>query len=328
MTIIKRYTPIILSLLLLVNIKTQAQVVILDTKKTERIKDGITYVLVNSLDFPGSKKYLEVLKKSWTLTKDIRFLPIDDFGKDISPNDSFLSLESMLIRVPVGSTYAETINYYLAFWTCNPNFFKKDRKIRQSDEEHIAKIPISVDPKALVNDPSFYRQANTLKDIIGNMDFDGGGLLYNWGPGMLKNYLQQMSRLLLLGKKVSLRDNVTNKSELRKLSAQTLFVPNSALIKFSIFNSKSNQNKDENDASNIFEKYGYDYKVLTSEELDKKIVEADKPFFYLLFIKDSSDKLVYVINGQTGETIYYKGTSLSYNLKSGDLKDLSKEISK
>jgi len=324
----KHYTLVILFLLLFVSINTHAQITIIDPKKVEKIKDGTTYVLVKSLDFRDSKKYMEVLKKSWTLTKELRFIAIDDFSKDLTPNDSFLSLESMLIRVPVGSTYSESLNYFLAFWTCDPTYFKKDRVLKRSDEELIAKIAISVDPKALGDNSDFYRAAQSLKDIMGDMDFDGNDLLYNWGPGMVKNYLQQMTRLLLTGKKVSLRDNIYNTSELSKLSTQTLFVPNSALIKFNIFGAKGNESKDENDAGNVFEKYGYSYKVLTTEELDKKIIESDKPFFYLLFIKDSSDKLVCVTNSQTGEVIYYKGTSMSYNLKSGDIKDLSKEIGK
>ncbi|OCX53665.1 hypothetical protein BEL04_05050 [Mucilaginibacter sp. PPCGB 2223] len=325
---IKRYALLLL-LLFFIHIKTQAQVTILDTKKIDRIKNGVTYVLVNRLDFYGAKKYMEVLKKSWTLTKELRFMAVDDFSKNLSPDDSFLSLQATLIRMPVGATYSESLNYYLAFWTCDPAYFKKDRELKLSDEEMIAKIAISVDPKAIVDVPDFRRNANSVKQILGSMDFDGNNLLFNWGPGMVKNYLQQMTRLLLAGKKMSLGDNITNPAELAKLSTETLFVPNTALIKFRIFfPGKSNEDKEENDAGSIFEKYAYNYKVLLQDELDKKIIESDKPFFYLLFIKDSTNKLVCVINSQTGETVYYKGTSISYNLKSGDLKDLSKEISK
>jgi hypothetical protein len=301
------YLKLSLAVLTFIAVKTNAQVVILDTKKSDKIKKGNTHIMVGSINFPGAAKYLEAAKKNWTLSNGIDFLS-PDYAGTLTPNDSFLSLEALNERR--GSV--TNIYYYLTFWTCKEKYFKKERGLKQSDHEPVAQISLSVDPKALFG----------IHDFFKNNDFDGGGFLYNWSPGMLGNYLQQMTKLLNAGKKVEIQDDITNKEELVKLSKQTLYVPDFNLIGFSPFLIR----KKSADEDKIFEDYKYAYKVVKKDDLDKLITESQEPEYYLIFIKDSSSKIVCVINSKSGETIYSRAKSLSYNLKSGDLKELYKEI--
>lgn len=300
-----KYTLIILFFFTL---QTKGQIIVQDNKKLEKIKSGNTYIMVGSVKFPNAAKFLAAAKENWTLSKSIDFLSPDHLSQ-ITPNDSFLSLEAL--TETRGSL--RNIYFYLTFWTCKEKFFKGARDLRQSDHEPVASACLSVDIKAF-NASRFFKEN----------DFDGGGLLYNWSPGMFKNTLQQMTRLLNSGSKVKLQDDITNKIELAKLKTETLYVPDFNLIKFSPFLGKSKTPADE---EKIFDDYKLPYQVINKDDLEP-VIFASRPSYYLIFIKDSSSKIVCVINSKTGETIYSRATSISYNLKSGDLKDLYKEINR
>lgn len=286
-----------------------AQVSILDAKKLSKIKEGKTYIMVQSIKFPGAAQYLEQARKNWTLSKAIDYLS-PDHESTLSPNDSFLSLQAITMRS--GNTY--NIYYALSLWTCKEKYFTSNRLLRKSDHEPVAEVALSVDEKAFNTDAFFKKY-----------DFDGGGLLYNWSPGMLKNYLDQMTNLLKAGKNISVRDDITNKAELAKLTKETLYIPDFNLLRFSPFAGRLEKAADE---ERLFEDYKFPYKVISKTDLDKLIIDSDQTVYYLIFVKDSSSKIICVINSKTGETIYSTSKSLSYNLKSGDIKDLFKEIGK
>jgi hypothetical protein len=294
-----KITKVTILLLLLLGARSYAQISIYDTKKLDRFKDGQTYVMVKNTNFPGADKFLQEMQKGWTLTKGIRYLLNDGTAFTVKPNDSFLNLEALTVRI--NSTV--NVNYHLSFWICKEKFFKKDRALKQSDEEPIATVSLSVDPSAFSAN-SFFK----------NTDFDGGGLIYNWSPGMLKNYLQQMTSLLQ-NKKETTNKEITKKAELKNLSKDTLYVADFNLIHYNAFTGQAKQ-RDEETVADIFEKYKSPYKVISKGDLDKMITDDKKPFYYLLFIKSSSTKEVCVINSKTGETVYSRFTNISYNLKS------------
>ncbi|WP_316799036.1 hypothetical protein [Pedobacter frigidisoli] len=298
-----------LLLLTVASFSVNAQVSIFDAKKLSKIKEGKTYIMVQSIKFPGASQYLEQAQKNWTLSKGIDFLS-PDHQSTLSPNDSFLALEAVTMR----SNNITNIYYSLSLSTLKEKYFTGNRLLRKSDHEPVAAVALSPDEKAF-----------DVKSFFKNNDFDGGGLLYNWSPGMLHNYLSQITNLLSAGKNVTTRDDIANKAQLAKLTTQNLYVPDFNLIRFSPFVGKLEKTADE---ERLFDDYKYPYKVITKAELDKMITSSDEPAYYLLFVKDSSSKIVCVVNSKTGETIYSTSKSLSYNLKSGDIKDLSKQIEK
>jgi hypothetical protein len=188
--------------------------------------------------------------------------------------------------------------------------------LKQSDHEVIAQVALSVENKAFATGAFFE-----------NNDFDGGGMLLNWSPGMVHNYLQQITTLLTDKKKKKFQDGIENKAALAALKNEILFVPDFDLMTSSMFSVKQ-EIRDEESTNTVFEKYTYAYKVLSKEDLDKLILTSEKPIYYLLFIRHSSNKLVCVVNSKTGETIYSDATSLSMRLKSGDVKSLFKAVNK
>ena len=102
-------------------------------------------------------------------------------------------------------------------------------------------------------------------------------------------------------------------------------MPDYVLIKF---NKNVGDETERHSEKELFADYSLPYKVLTGADLNAKIMEHKAPFYYLLYIKNGSDKYVNVINAATGDVIYSAYTSLSFNLKSGDFKALQKAIPK
>ncbi|RYY33134.1 MAG: hypothetical protein EOP46_17270 [Sphingobacteriaceae bacterium] len=299
----------VLLLCLFIAAKAGAQITVTDPKKYNDIKNGITYIIVKTMNFPGANKYLEALQKNWTLTKEVHYLPYDKAGIVLKPNDSFLRFEALTLS----SGNVTNIFYYLSFWTMTEKDIRKNRSLDEARGDEIARVILSVN----------IREALSPRKFFENTDFHGSGILFNWSPGMLKNYMQQMTRLLNAGEKLKAKDDITNKTALAKLSIQTLYVPDFCLKKTNMFTGKV---KEAAEDDNRFKDYHYAYKVITTDQLDEMILKGSEPVYYLLFIKDSATKLVCVINSQTGETIYSRNTNMAYNLKAGDLDDLYDEI--
>ncbi|MBL7701249.1 MAG: hypothetical protein JNM14_03280 [Ferruginibacter sp.] len=72
--------------------------------------------------------------------------------------------------------------------------------------------------------------------------------------------------------------------------------------------------------------YAYKIKLITREELNQKILNATKNFYYLNYIQSSADKSVSVINGFTGNVVYSEITRKSYLFKEKDLKKIEEAI--
>jgi hypothetical protein len=117
---------------------------------------------------------------------------------------------------------------------------------------------------------------------------------------------------------------IYNEQELNKLKTSTLYVPDYVLVKFNMFTGdESKQHKEED----LFEDYKLKYQVLSTKKLNDNILSDPAGFYYLLYVKSSTDKFVSVVNSKTGEIIYSEYTGVKYNLKPGDLKDLYQKIS-
>lgn len=297
-------------------LKANAQITILDTKKLDKIRNGQTYVLVKRLDFPGAAQFLSQMQKNWTLSKGIQYLKYDDLKTKPQPDDSFLSLETLTTRTSINAANMTSIYYLLSFWTLKENYFKKEQTLKRSGQDAVADVYLSIDPGS-VNGP----------EVFNTMDFDADGVLYNWSPGMAGNYLQQLSLLLNAGKKTMILYPITNTQQLYKLSTDTLYVPDFNMINYSAFTGRAKV-QEEVDVANVFEKYTYPYKVISKDMLDKKIINAVDPFYYLVFLKINSTKVIYIVNAKTGETIYSRATPFSSNLKAGDINVLFKQIGK
>jgi hypothetical protein len=119
------------------------------------------------------------------------------------------------------------------------------------------------------------------------------------------------------GKNPSVYTEYDDKALLPKLKTETLYVPDSLLNSRSMFSGKE-EAKDEN----FFEEYQGKFKYVSNSELMNiiKTAEASKPIFLFEYVQRSTDKYVSVLDVRSGKVVYRKYTSVSYNLKSKDLR--------
>ena len=68
---------------------------------------------------------------------------------------------------------------------------------------------------------------------------------------------------------------------------------------------------------------GKKIEMISPEELSDKILNSDKPFYYMKVYKNSSDKIVTIINSATGEYLYSDYSGMAYFFKDKDVKELN-----
>lgn len=73
-------------------------------------------------------------------------------------------------------------------------------------------------------------------DNIYETDYDGNGHIRNWGPGILKNYIQSLMGCLDKGESRVLTKEIINLKEIKNLKKDVLYVPDYVLIKFNPLN--------------------------------------------------------------------------------------------
>lgn len=295
-------------------IHAHAQVEVLEKNVLEKIQKGNSHIVVTSLDFPQSEQFLTVFKKYWTLTKSVDLISVNDLPASLVTGDSYFILQTLRLT---GTSGASAIFIYLDLWLPDAKASTK-KKFKVENGTELAHVILSADLGTILNG---YFQS---KDF--GYDFDAGGHIYHWNPGILKNYLQLLTARLQTGKKDNYHDDITNKDQLKLLMGQTLYCPEDNFHKMGIFV----KNGKTVDVQDVFHDYKFNYKTISDHDLGEKILNEKEPFYYLLFTRNSTSKLIAVVNSTTGEIVYErydKGMSIP-NLKSGDLKDLYKTINK
>jgi len=309
----KKFTATIV-LIFVLFCSADAQIEIFDKNSIEKIKNGTTYVVVNDPESIYMAEYLNVFRHYWTIPKDVQFLKESDIKSKATPGDSFISFATLTITSSYGAT---SIEHFLYLWVPEKSYFKKHRDPKTGDMDGIAKIEVSGDA-AMIRQTYFGRRTGT-----DSVDINGPHVL-NCYPGMLKTYLQRLGALLKTGKKINYYDEITDNGQLKELPGQTLYCNTADFDKATMFSAGNNSDK----IGKIFEDYKFPYQLLNDKELSDKILSENKPFYFLLFVRAGAGKLICVINSLTGDVIYLRRHSMSYNLKSGDLKSLYKDISK
>jgi len=148
----------------------------------------------------------------------------------------------------------------------------------------------------------------------------------NWGPGFIKGYLKTINDGLAQEKKRGLYSEMTDDG-LQRLGRDTLFVPNYVNKHFSMFTGHESED-DEKDTEGVRDVYPHRIKFVSDEELNQMLVNRTQPFYYLLFVRSSTDKYVNVFEGTTGKMLYARYTPVSYNFKNKDLKKIARAIGK
>ncbi|WP_445712286.1 hypothetical protein [Flavobacterium sp.] len=147
--------------------------------------------------------------------------------------------------------------------------------------------------------------------------------LYNYKLGFLKNYLQFIQKNLKANWYSCIIASEYDKEEMKKLSKTTLYIPDYIKIQYNGWTGEDKENEKPND---LFKDYDFEYEWISSKDLNKKIFSTKEDFYYLMYTKINSTKIISIINGKTGDIIYTDFQSLSYQLKPKDLKKINRKI--
>jgi len=297
----------IIIFLLVFSQKTTAQVEVFVKNALEKISGGHSHVILD-LNSPQASEFSQVYKKYWTLTQGVDFIDSRKLQENLVAGDSYFSLETSMVSYGGSGT---VIFYYLNLWVPKEKALKKVDEFDIQDEISIAHIQLSVhgDIGKRTAWPNFGADKN----------------INNWNPGILKNYLQQLSSVIKTGKKF-LSDDITNKTQLKLLKDQTLYCSEDD---FYLLGTLGKVGKlDGAQMEKLFDGYKSSYKIITSQELGDKILADSEQFYYFLYVHGTDGgKLMLVVNSRTGELLYSRSEiSFSHNIKSGDLKDLYNKI--
>lgn len=318
---LKLFATIIVLTFLNKNISGQIAIGNLDLVPKD--KTTITYFMLKDPSAESAKPYIKALEEAWTIGK-LEFIKYSDKNKYTSSENYFISIGGITYTTtwsksgaPSNMDYSNT-HVYLEYYKAGKSTEKVDKKGRKSivegEHKQIARIELYTDFQTLMEPSNIF-----------NSDIDGAGHIRNWGPGILKNYVQCIMSFINNNVERKLYDNIDKSKELKNLRNATLFVPDNVLIKFGKFSGDESKRFDESD---VFKKYTYKYQLLSIEELNEKILTEKNPFYYLVYIKSSTDKFVSVINSVTGEMLYTRYKPVSYNFKSDDIEEVQSAIKK
>lgn len=149
----------------------------------------------------------------------------------------------------------------------------------------------------------------TLNDRWDTVDYDFSDqrAIYDWSPGMLRNYIQQINYYIKSGKSDKPSNKVTNTEELKKLKNDTLFIADYLLLTYED-NHKELGGKPietKNKIADMMKGYSYKYKCVPADKLSKMLLDTNKQFFYMAaHYSDLNGGALYVANSKIGNIIY------------------------
>ncbi len=319
---ISYYAKAMLSMLIIGQccLSANAQIQTANLDKLSNIKGKTVYVVMKDPNAEDAKPYKDVFEKYWTISK-VEFVKRSDLKEYQKADKAILVMSGKENSYQSQTRYSDghsESGMTVSNTHINLNLLYFDQ-VGSSDKRkgniafNIAQIEIYTD-FATIMSPS----------DMSDYDYSGEGHFRNWGPGFLKNYIQNLMVLFNSGKEKSKYKESLNEKELAQVKNKTLYIPDYVFIKFNKFNGNESEEFKEKD---IFKDYPYTYKVLTTEELNKMILDEEAaPFYYLTYIKSSTDKYISVVNSKTGEFVYSQYSAASYNMKAGDVKDLAKKL--
>lgn len=254
----------------------------------------------------------KAIKSVWTLT-EISLIPYSDIDKIDFSNTSIFSLggfNTNTWNISSGMNYDNT-HIYLSLWmSAKEGKGKKAKKTFCRIELH----------------PTFedYTFVTTEDDAKIFNYLYSKATLKNWKTGFLKAYLQNVNDYLEKESERWLFLNEADK-ELKELSKKTLFIPDYLFVKFDMFSGDESKRLN---TDKILKSYPYKYKILKADDLSDKILESTEAFYYLVYVKSSTDKYLTIYNSQTGKIVYSSYHPVSYNVKKSDFKTIAEAINK
>jgi len=318
---------------------TKGQFNIQNLDEWNRVKGDTTFILLDDITSQMDTPYVNVFKQYWKVTP-IKFIQTDQLTKHLSKNATYLSfivtneiVQPVHNGIGMGSPIIRPGSSIMDFrlWTCKEKYFNKERKWDWAYTNEIATMELFV---SSLSAGSYTSQASGTfqtfggPKICGGGDYltvDQGGYIYNWGPGILKNYVQILSELLTAGNERKFTQEITDNAEIKRLKTDTLYIPKFVAYKIVKFGAVTTE---KTDLSKLVSNYKLPYSIITTQQLNDKILNKKGDIYYFMYMHSNRAKYIAVINGFTGEIVYSDYSKSTDDVTDGDFKDLRSNIIK
>ena len=313
---------------------THAQIAIYDLKDHPRLRSGPLYVQLGDTLSPYAREVMDMFRMEWTVSP-VRFIatgtPDEVF---MVPGNYFLSADRTTKTM---TTMRETHNhgtntttlssgntttndyFYLAIWTP-----KKDNTPKWDLEE---RKDVIVRSELFLSSITWAGEI-TFTDLgISTKSF--GSDFLNGSKGRLRNVVQFINAKVAAGQEVALKKDQENTPDLERLKKETLFLVN---YWYGPGTYQKEPMKPGSAEEKYFKKLTADYphphQWITLPELEQKLSAPTEDFFYLSYVQSSADKMVSVVNGRTGDIVYYEFVAKAYRPNKADFDRLKSAIEK
>jgi len=277
--------------------KSSAQFYMYNLKYAQGLSEGTLYIVMPNPTSPKEKAFVDMYNKYWTMSK-VQFIKPSEQKKYLVQGNYFLEI----VIMKAGSLNHTDKDIYLQLYQC----------ISKSGED-----------KILVMVPLF-QVATDVPDNSPTLIYETNTNQRNWGVGIFRNYILQIQSLLKEEKETLPTKTVANDAELAKLKSSTLFVPDYVLIDYNY--DKASADEKKKITEKIFQNYPSEYEIITTNELNNKILNENEPFYYLVLVTGHADNTVSIVNSSTGEVIFNDTYSAYNKLDNHHLKSLISKL--
>lgn len=148
----------------------------------------------------------------------------------------------------------------------------------------------------------------------------------NLNPGMLAGYLKEVNDRLAEGSERGAFESTSDDQAPQALRRDTLFVPDYVLTKMNMFTGAERADDNDDADDDLAKAYPFPVKVVSTADINRRILAGGKPIYYLVYVRSSTDKFVCVYESGKGRLLYAQYSPASYNFKMKDLSRLAKML--
>jgi len=292
----------------------------------ETFKKSTTIFVVQPNDEPHIADFRKSIAEMWTITP-FRVVTADSMRHFRGKKYSLFSFGGFTIS-RTSSSGMTTTSTHISYDLTIPNY---NRKGEVDGRTILARFILSPD---LGTVSELSRPGNTFegKKAREERESSQGARLNksakysNWGPGQIRGYLKAINDHLAAAKRRGIFDEIIEKSEIKALARDTIYLPNYLNDKLNPFSRTEKTDEDDEVEEGAAKAYPFPHRYINKEDLERLILNSSKPIYHLIYVRSSSNKYISVVEAQSGKIIYSLFHNISYNFKMKDLKKLASYV--
>lgn len=275
----------------------------------EEINNFKNTITVFVLPDKEREAFENIIEQHWDITK-YEFVSLTDYKKNkekyIFPEYSFFKFDNY-----IASINGKTTTWFFLDLNIGYSTIKKFKPKGKSTFDTVFLATVHLSPVLNLK----YRDYE---------DYNSGSSIMNYNVGFFKNQIEFINSSLKSNINFNCLGDHVDYEKLKFLKTNKLYLLNRARENsLTVLN-----NEKDSEIGKLLSKYEYEYELLSSEDLNKKILSNNEKFYYLLYTQINSKKIVSIIDSKTGEIVFSFLERLSYKLQENDFKKISDEIKK